>query len=75
MRHGVNTRLLASKVPEIIIRTLLGHSHGNSMTGGTYNSGLSNAELADAMELLRYPELDVRALQACTESRVLIRRC
>ncbi|MBP0446523.1 site-specific integrase [Roseomonas sp. SSH11] len=62
MRHGVNTRLLASKVPETIIRTLLGHSHGNSMTGGTYNSGLSHTELADAMELLRYPELDVELL-------------
>ncbi|MBP0495595.1 site-specific integrase [Roseomonas sp. SG15] len=62
MRHGVNTRLLAAKVPETIIRTLLGHSQGNSMTGGTYNSGLSNAELASAMEMLRYPELDLKLL-------------
>ncbi len=62
MRHGVNTRLLAAKVPETIIRTLLGHSQGSSMTGGTYNSGLSNAELADAIELLRYPELDLDLL-------------
>lgn len=62
MRHGVNTRLLAAKVPETIIRMLLGHSQGNSMTGGTYNSGLSNAELASAVNMLRYPELDLKLL-------------
>jgi integrase len=58
MRHAVNTRLIAAKVPETIIRTLLGHS----MTGGTYNSGLSHAELADALDLLRYPELNLELL-------------
>lgn len=62
MRHGVNTKLLARKVPESTIRTLLGHSQGNSMTGGTYNSGLSHPELAEAMEELQYPALDLERL-------------
>ncbi|MFC7734242.1 site-specific integrase [Roseomonas sp. GCM10028921] len=62
MRHGVNTRLLKRGAPETIIRDILGHSQGNSMTGKVYNSGMTLDVIAANLEKLDYPALDVDLL-------------
>lgn len=66
----MNTKLLAKGVPETIIRTLLGHSQRNSMTGSVYNSGLTYDVLAEALDKLSYPALDLDLLlRRCAELR------